>query len=271
MVLYCACSRIRRECFLIYKRTFSADNLSGIGAGALLFLLLWISGSLSLYKYETPKIPQNIALSPSLYIDGFALYVNFNISAADFSDVKEFMFRISPDVQFHSTGWVSQINPSRNLPYPDRLIRNNTIYHGTALIDVKYSDFTGNESEVWHFSFDVDAERFNLCKQYILKFNRNWFEIIKYSFDNVTDVFVNPDLLISMQGKNSIKSFVYGINTDKPDTEIDFQYFYEPRQMGRGNPYAVLSSEDNDVKSVSSYLIFKDGTSSDIRVSRLKS
>ncbi|MBQ8692477.1 MAG: hypothetical protein IJ520_04960, partial [Synergistaceae bacterium] len=84
--------------FLIYKRkfsfsafsVFSADTLSGIGAGALLFCLLWISGSLSLYKYETPKVPQNIALSPSLYIDGFALYVNFNISAADFSDVKEF-------------------------------------------------------------------------------------------------------------------------------------------------------------------------------------
>ena len=199
----------------------------------------------------------------------FISYVYFNITAADFSDVKEFMFRISPDVQFRSTGFLSQINASRNLPYPDRLIRNNAVYHGTALIDVKYSDFAENESEVWHFSFDIDTERFNLCKQYILKSNENWFGITKYSYNNITDVFVNSNLLISMQGKNSIKSFVYGINTDEPDTEIEFQYFYEGRQMSKPNPYAVVSVEDSDIKSVSSYLIFKDGTSSDIRVSRI--
>lgn len=252
---------------LIHSRKFRPDILSDIGAGALLFMLLWI-GALTPYKSDPPKVAQNIVLSPSLRWNGLDSYVYFNISAADFSDIRELMFRISPDVQFRSTGFLNQTDALHNLPYPDRLIRNNNIYHGIALIDVKYSDFTDNESDTWHFSFDVDAERVNLCKQHILKSDENWFRIIKYSYNNITDVFVNPDLLISMQGKNSIKSFVYGINTDKPDTEVEFQYFYEGRQMSRANPYAVLSTEDDNVKLVSSYLIFKDGTSSDIRIDR---
>ena len=256
--------------FLIHKRKFSADTLSNIGAGALLFLLLWISGILSLYKYEDVKVEQNLVLSPVLQRDGLDLYVNFKILATDFSDVKEIFFRISPDVNFRSMGFSDQINVSKNFPYPSTVIRNNIIYHDVAFIDVKYRDFEDKESEVWNFSFDIDAERFNLCKRFILSSNKNWFGIIKYNYNGVTDVFVDSDLLSIMQGKNSIKSFVYGINTDKPDTEIDFQYFYEPRQMSKPNPYAVVSVKDSDIKSVSSYLTFKDGTSSDIRVSRIQ-
>ena len=254
--------------FLIHKRKFSADTLSDIGAGALLFLLLWISGSLSLYKSEPPKVAQNIALSPSLYGNGFISYVYFNITATDPSDVKEFMFRISPDVQFRSTGFLSQINASRNLPYPDTLIKNE-IRNGVAEIDVEYLDFNDNLSDTWHFSFDIDYERFNLCKQYILQSNAPWAVINKYTFNNDTDILLRSNLLISYQGKNSIKSIVYGINTDKPDTSVELQYMLD-NQMKVANPYLIFSTEDNYVKSVSSYLIFKDGTSSDIRISRIE-
>ena len=47
------------------------------------------------------------------------------------------------------------------------------------------------------------------------------------------------------------------------------QYFYD-NQMKVANPYAIFTTTDDYVKSVSSYLIFNDGTSSDIRISRIK-
>ena len=80
---------------------------------------------------------------------------------------------------------------------------------------------------------------------------------------------MHPDLLVSYQGKHSIKSIVYGINIDKPDTEISPQYFYD-NQMKVANPYAIFSTTHDYIKYVSSYLAFNDGTSSDIRVSQIK-
>ena len=194
--------------------------------------------------------------------------VYFNISAVDTSDIKEFLFRISPDAQFRSTGFLQQIDASHNLPYPSTLIRNN-VYKGIALIDVKYIDFSGNESKTWNFSFDIDAERFKLCKETILYTNIKWVGIKQYNYDNTTNVFVYPDLLTSYQGKTSIKSIMYGINTDKPNTKIDLQYFLD-NWMKVLNPYLIFSTEDDYIKSVSSYLIFNDGSSSDIRISRIK-
>lgn len=87
---------------------------SDIVAGVLLFFMLWIPGSMSLYKSKTPKVAQNISLSSTFSGD----YVHFNISANNFSDIKKFLFRISPYNLFHSTGFSPQINSTNNLPYP---------------------------------------------------------------------------------------------------------------------------------------------------------
>lgn len=118
-------------CILLIHRRYAPDVLSDIGAGALLFLMLWISGSLSLYKSEPPKAAQNITLSPAICGDN----IHFNISATHFSDINEFLYRSSPDAQFLSTGFTHQINPKNNLPYPKTVIHSNAT-HGITHIEV---------------------------------------------------------------------------------------------------------------------------------------
>ena len=113
-------------CVVLIHRQYAPDTLSDIGAGALLFLMLWISGSLSLYKSEPPKAAQNITLSTALSGDN----IHFKISATHFSDIKEFFYRISPDTQFLSTGFVPQINPKITFltPIPSFRITTFTAY-----------------------------------------------------------------------------------------------------------------------------------------------
>ena len=240
-------------CVILIQRRHAPDTLSDIGAGALLFIMLWISGAMSLYQSETPKVAQNITLSTALSGDN----IHFNISATHFSDIKEFFYRISPDTQFLSTGFVPQINPKNNLPYPNTVIQNNNI-HGISHIEVKYLDFNGHESKSWFFSFDIDAVRFNLCKQNILNSKEVWLEARKVN----DKVFLMPyALLSSTYGKSSVHSLVYGINTSSPDTSVSINDI---------SIYELLTLNAQNVSFISSYLIFNDGSSSDVRVSYTK-
>ena len=237
-------------CIVLIHRRYAPDTLSDIGAGALLFLMLWISGSLSLYKSEPLKVAQNISLSPAISGDN----IHFNISVAHFSDIKEFLYRISPDAQFHSTGFMPQINPKINFPYPKTVFQINRT-HGITLIEVKYLDFNGHESKPWFFSFDIDAQRFNLCKQNILNSKEVWLEARKVGHK----VFLMPSpALSSTYGKSSVHSLVYGINTSSPDTTVSINDI---------SIYELLTLNTQNVSFISSYLIFNDGSSSDVRVS----
>lgn len=237
-------------CTVLIHRRHAPDTLSNIGAGALLFLMLWISGSMSLYKSEPPKVTQNITLSPALSGN----HIHFNISANNFSDIKEFFYRISPDNQFHSTGFLPQINPTNNLPYPNIRIESNTT-HGISHIEVKFKDYAGHESKSWFFSLDIDAQRFNLCKRYILNSKQVWLEARRVN----DKVFLMPDPSLSSNwGKSSVKSLVYGINTSSHDITVSIHDI---------NLYELLTLNAQNVSFISSYLIFNDGSSSDVRVS----
>lgn len=237
-------------CVVLIQRRHAPDTLSDIGAGALLFLMLWISGAMSLYKSEPLKVAQNITLSPAIS----GKHMHFNISATHLADIKEFLFRISPDIHFHSTGFLPQINPKNNLPYPKTVFQNNNI-HGISHIEVKYLDFNGHESKPWFFSFDIDAQRFNLCKQNILNSKEVWLEARKVGHK----VFLMPSpALSSTYGKSSVHSLVYGINTSSPDTTVSINDI---------SIYELLTLNAQNVSFISSYLIFDDGSSSDVSVS----
>ena len=121
--------------FLILKRKFTPDTLSSIGAGALLISLLWISATLSVDRFHYQTSKHNIILTP---VRSNNNSIHFQINS-NILNVKEFLFRISPDKSFHSTGFLRQINPNTNLPYPAMSIQNN-ISSGRAEIDVKFID-----------------------------------------------------------------------------------------------------------------------------------
>ena len=240
------------------------DTLLDVGAGAFLFLMLWISGALSLYQSELPKAPSNLILSPSLYGDE----IYFQIAITDYDKAKKFLFRISLDVHFHSVGFLPQIDPEHNLPYHDTVIKHD-VHSGVANIDVKYLGFDGNESRMWSFSFDLDLERVKLCKKNILDMKEAWFEAKK--FDG--GVHIQPYItLLSNWGVNSIQSNTYGINSTSPNITIDFERLYDVFMKsafirGADEPLRPFILPADKFQCVSSYLTFKDGTSSDIRVS----
>lgn len=249
--------------FLVHSRCirFTPDMLSSIGAGAFLFTLLWIPACLS---GEAQKEEPMIYLTP-IYSEG-----NVYFSIQSNVEAKEYYYRLKPKEEFRSLGVQRKINPQNNQPYPKHIIQNNRL-KGIAEIDIKYIDFQGNESKVWNYSFDLEAEGFNLRKEIILNFDVNWVGIMKTSYDRpVVEVFFHPDLLY-YQWRDIIKSIVYGINTEYPATKVEFDHFIDLNDHRVFNPYLILSvdMDDNYIDFVSSYLIFKDGSSSDIRISRM--
>lgn len=243
--------------FLIHGKKFKPDILSDVGAGALLFTFLWISGALSLSDLknlsQTPEIKQELKLLPQLINQN----IQFVISANNMKNVKEFLYRISPDVEFHSTGLnVYTQYPEQRINY-DKI--NAARLAKTADIDVKYINNNDEESEVWHFSFDVQREFFKLKKHNTLTFIKEpWVEARRVSDKDWLMTYVT----LSSYSRGILEAIVYGINTLSPDIKIN------PDSVGYDNE--ILNCPAGQVDFVSSYLIFTDGTSSDIRVSRIE-
>ncbi len=262
--------------FLIHGKKFKPDILSDVGAGALLFTFLWVSGALSMSGRQPPEIKQELKLFTQLVnandIPRVISSTNNNnvpsviparkpdedsniqfvISAKNFKGIKEFLYRISPDIEFHSTG------KNFYTQYPEQRI-NYDKTSGIVDIDVKYIDQNNEESDVWHFSFDIEREIFKLKKHNILTLiNEPWVEAHRVSNKDWLMTYVS----ISSYSRGILESIVYGINTLSPDIKIN------PDSVGYDNE--ILNCPAGQVKFVSSYLIFTDGTSSDIRVSRIE-
>ena len=251
---------------LIYRRKFSPDALSNLGAGALLFTLLWISAALSIPNSEIKNktVKQNILLTPTRAGEKNIFFqISHNIP-----NIKEFLYCISPDNVFHSTGFLQQINPNNNSPYPNTSIQISQT-DGIAYIDVKFIDEKNIESPIWHFSFDVSFEYFKLNKNYILNTKQDWVEIYHYignyeTNEIITELLLNP-LLLFYESKNSVKYLLYGINTKTPNIEVSIEN-YKPTTHNRFSPNSLFMTSKNDIDFVSSQIVFLDGSSSDVRI-----
>ena len=248
---------------LIHFRRSAPNNLSNLGAGALLFAFLWISGSLSLDRLNInpANVKPNIALTPLFSIKD----VYFSISATN-QHAREFLYRISPDIEFHSTGFLTQIDAVTNLPSPRKTILS-TQNQGIVDIDVKYIDQDNEESAVWSFSFDMDAERFKYEKQSLMNMKGPWVTVHR-DWDLDSDVFppeektfVSIDSSLLWTIKMAWKAVVYGINTDQPNIVLHRE------AIGSLN---ILSDKGDAIQFVTSYLILTDGSSTDVRKSVLE-
>ncbi len=246
---------------LIHNRKFSPDTLSDLGAGAIFFLFLWVSATLSVDRFHYQATKNNIILTP---VRSNNHSINFQINS-NIHNVKEFLFRISPDKSFHSTGFLRQFNPNTNLPYPAMSIQNN-ISSDIVEIDVKFIDDNDLESSVWHFSFDVPLELFKLNKYFILNTDLPWVSAEQYKIFTTGNVTSNASLspfMFSKEIRSSIKHLLYGINKEFPDREVDFN------NLDPYEPYVLFKTNDDSIRFVSSQIIFTDGSSSDIRISNI--
>ncbi len=108
---------------LIHSRNFSPDSLSDLAAGALLFSMLWTSSCLSVDKIKPEVIKQEfrpeVTLSSVFYNNNIAFMINSNVK-----DAKEFLYRTSPDVNFHTAALITNQT-------------NNTLQHGIINVPQK--------------------------------------------------------------------------------------------------------------------------------------
>lgn len=284
-------------CVLIMFSNSRLNFWANIGAVSLFFGFLWVSASLSIdklspefrdevksqvksevksemkseikdeikveIKTEAESIEPKLSLAPTM---GRNLTVAFNIGSNVFDRTREFFYRIRPNENFRSLGKMNLINPDTKEPYAARTIQTDRS-SGIITIDLKYVDLNENESEnFWTFSADLGVELVKLCKQSVLNTPNDyaWLFITKY-YDGNYALRVYPPLFDAI-GRESIQEIYYGLNGESPKTRIDYAKLSEP---GRGNHvfdvYLVTKHAKNDMHSVKSYILFKDGTSSDVR------
>lgn len=247
---------------LIYFKKFSAENLSTLGAGALLFALLWVSASLSVnrLKPEPEQIIPDINITP--YLDDF--YVNFTINS-NVKDIKEYFYRVSPDKTFKSTGVVSMIKDNRQVNNPSDIIINKQL-EGLADIDVKFTDINNNESNIFNFKVDINAERFKLYKEQLLKSEEVWVYARYYDFDDEIK-FRIIKTLFSHIARSIVDEVFYSVNNNSLDQKINYDNCYKRyKNYDVFDPYTfyTISGNDDSIKFIYSRVLFKDGSSSDI-------
>ncbi len=113
---------------------------------------------------------------------------------------------------------------------------------------------------------DTEKNQLNLKKQRFLTMKEPWVEVYRMTYaDGTAKTFVMLHPTIGFpRDDNTVSAVVYGLNTDEPDTILTHEDILNLEQAPQITEY-----KDDDIKYVSSYLIFKDGTSSDIRYSEL--
>lgn len=243
---------------LILKRKFTPDTLSNIGAGALLISLLWISSTLSIdrLKPEHEKIIPRVQLIPLLASNKSG--INFGIDT-NITDAKDFLFSISPDKKFYSAGQINNVK--------SYAVIRNTQLDGSIDISVKYIENDNHESSTWHFSFNLNLERLKLYKQYVLSSKFPWLKVTHHDF-NLTAEIRFDSLILEPICINCIESVVYSINNDLLDKKVNPIDYWKLRNK-IFDYWVIHNTKDNDINSVSSKLIFKDGSESDIRISKI--
>ena len=131
--------------------------------------------------------------------------------------------------------------------YPDLIIEPE-IQQGTVNISVKYTDTKDGEHGPFTFTYDMDKLRADLSKKAILQ--SNWLYVSRVAGTASVNVYIN-----NHEADDVVLYVVYGINIDEPD------------KIFRLKPGSsrVISMKDKELKYVSAYLAFKDGTISEIK------
>ena len=237
----------------IHRRKFNPRHLANIGAGALLFCLIWIAALLAGIEGHAPGRPgaPKLELEPSLGENA----LDFYIETEDIQNVEEFFYRIKPDTEYRSTGFMQKTNNTTGLSLPNTLILNEK--HGLVEIDVKYTDLEGREQGPFSFELDTDQIEMDAVKYFVLHQAGEWIKI---------GPAVMLNRLLSGRVGNRIEKVMYGVNKQMPDTPIFLKY--DKARVSRGlNPREILSDEKiRDVQYVSAQIFFADGTSTDVRI-----
>ncbi|MBQ7221157.1 MAG: hypothetical protein IJS28_09270 [Synergistaceae bacterium] len=224
---------------LLHMRKYRVSLLSDAGAVSALMSVFWGLGLLSGGYIYTPGgnalalgKEHPLTLEPEL----MGKRVVFRVMCESYGDIKEIFCRTDLDREYFSTGF-------NDYGFPDPFIEPDRL-EGMIRLDVKYLDKDNKEHGPFTFSYDMDTLSQDLSKKAVI--SSNWLYVSRIAGNASVNVYLNSD---------AADSVVYGINTDEPHTSCRV----------RAGSSTIITMKNANLDYVSAYLVFKDGTSSDIR------
>lgn len=259
-------------CILLLRRgKYDHSFIATLGAGTLIFSMLWLAGFLSregLVHIPGGRTiwPPGTAQKPDLVLDPFVGsndgFVTFQISTPGTSSVKQFYYRIKPDTHYHPTG-----PRSASAAHTDLKLLNSSIpaglSEGVIQLDVKYIDIHDMEYGPYSFEFDLSKVRLDAFKKLLLESGDPW--VVFSQMPGGKSAYVQ--LLPSIRRSGSVLRYAvteirYGVNKKKPDMNIPPEKAEERYSKGE----SLLKTDDDSIEYVSSQLLFRDGALSDVRI-----
>jgi hypothetical protein len=175
--------------------------------------------------------------------------VSFIVAVEDIREVKEIFYRIEPETEYRSTGFMPSTNPITGLPYPNLRIPGS-LTPSIVKIDVKYTDSNDTERGPYNFAFDLDRIVLDATKKDLLDSN-GMFWIHRSEEDEFSHLWLNH-YTFNEPARAGIEKILYGLNKETPDTEWP--------------PDSTRVTAGERVQYISAQVLFKDGTSTDVRV-----
>ena len=236
------------SCVVLLKlRKFRASLLAAVGAVAVSMAAMWGLASFSGGKLYTPggtvlnlnTKEHTLTLSPELWGKG---HIVFMINADNYDTIKEIFCRVNNKGGYVSTGFNYHSSPN--------IILEPEITGETLTLEVKYTDIDGIEHGAFTFSYDVGKLRFEASKNFILYMQDSWLFISRTAGSATVYASISYDY-----ADDVVECLYYGINKDDPDTMF----------IPVTGDDVIFSGDDDGIKYVSSYLVFRDGTKSETR------
>ena len=234
--------------FMLRIRTPRTGLISDIGAIAALLVIFWgvnltIDNGIytpggTILNLKDSQITLNAVRGQEMHLADTPLA--FQVIPENEGSIKEIFYSINGS-EYKSTGFYES-------GYPKFFININQD-SGAINLNIKYLDNDNKEHGDFAFKFNYEKEYFNAGKNLLLNREDSWLSITDFLGFITVEAYIN----------NTVKSIVYGINTNEPEEIFNLD--------NHNNNYAqIFSTHDNSIKFISSYLIFTDGTSSDIRI-----
>jgi hypothetical protein len=169
----------------------------------------------------------------------------------------EILYRMDSEPDFKSTGHTQMLNPQTGRPMPMSFI---SLAHTDRQqrLWIKYRDSSGREMGPWDFTLNPGAEAARGDKVIMEMTKTSWVSLRQYNGETLL-YFTH---LMSWRG--GLSKVFYGINREKPDTELVF-----PKHQGIGTaritddvPMYIKIPEE--VKFVTVRVIYFDRTESEV-------
>ena len=181
------------------------------------------------------------------------------ISITPRTSAKEIFYRLTPEADFRSSGFLQHFDPTSGTRLPNNMFLTNIV--PTLLVQVKYIGTDDNEYGPFDIELDIAKEALNNVKNQLLAEHIPWVEFrVADLVEKRLSVFTS---IFATHGSTyAVEKIFYGINTKKPN--IEREPLGTSDSNNRNGDLGEVDGDKTDFVSVQ--IFFKDGTRSDVRI-----